>query len=135
MVSATNGPSFPDPFRHDRSFTSTFWHAILATALFRCWHILIFFGAWATAVSVISATTHNLGMASTLLTVFVRILLCLDDVDYLFCDVQSWYRSRFCYFVQNDVEFREIQRGAEVLVANRFCHADNLQVDLVPCPG
>lgn len=81
MASAANGPYFPDPFRHDRSFTSTFWNAILATALFRCWHILIFFGAWSTAISVISHNVKNLGIASTLLTVFVTMLFCLGDFD------------------------------------------------------
>ncbi|KAI0311495.1 Bestrophin, RFP-TM, chloride channel-domain-containing protein [Amylostereum chailletii] len=49
-------------------------HAILASALFRCWHILAFFAAWSTAVSVISATTYNLGIASTLLTVLGTVL-------------------------------------------------------------
>ena len=108
MASATNGPSFPDPFTHDRSFSSTFWNAILATALFRCWHILIFFAAWSTLISVISHTTKDLGVSSTLLTVFVKMLFCLDDSD-LPCGLQTWYRARFCNFVQNNVEFREIQ--------------------------
>ncbi len=74
MASTANGPYFPDPFRHDKSFSSTFWNAILATALFRCWHILIFFGIWSTAISVISHTIKDLGIASTLLTVFVTML-------------------------------------------------------------
>ena len=107
MAPATNGPSFPDPFRHDRSFRSTFWNAILATALFRCWHLLIFFGAWSTTIAVISDTKKDLGMASTLLTVFVGMLFCLGDIDSS-CDLQPWYRPRFRNFVQNDVEFREI---------------------------
>jgi len=74
MAPAANGPYFPDPFRHDRSFSSNFWNAILATALFRCWHILILFGIWSTAISVISHTVKDLGIASTLLTVFVKML-------------------------------------------------------------
>jgi len=69
MASAVDGPYFPDPFRHDKSFASTFWNAILATALFRCWHILIFFAAWSTLISVISHKIKDLGIASTLLTV------------------------------------------------------------------
>jgi putative membrane protein len=83
MASAANGPYFPDPFRHDRSITSTFWNAILATALFRCWHILIFFGAWSTTISYISHNVKDLGIASTLLTVFVTMLFffCLGDFD------------------------------------------------------
>jgi len=74
MADASNGPYFPDPFRHDKSFTSTFWNAILATALFRCWHLLIFFGVWSTAISVISHNVKNLGIASTLLTVIGTVL-------------------------------------------------------------
>jgi len=74
MQSATGGLPFPDPFRQERGFSQTFWHAILATALFRCWHILIFFGAWSTIISVISHTTKNLGISSTLLTVLGTVL-------------------------------------------------------------
>lgn len=81
MASAANGPYFPDPFRHNKSFTSTFWNALLATALFRCWHLLIFFAAWSTAISVVSHKYQSLGIASTLLTVFVTMLLCLGDFD------------------------------------------------------
>ena len=80
MASIANGPYFPDPFRHDKSLASTFMNAILATALFRCWHILIFFGAWSTLISVISHNIKDLGIASTLLTVFVTVLLCLGDI-------------------------------------------------------
>jgi hypothetical protein len=74
MEHATGGLSFPDPFVHGRGPLATFAHAILATALFRCWHILIFFAAWSTIISVISHTTKNLGISSTLLTVFVGSL-------------------------------------------------------------
>jgi hypothetical protein len=83
MQSTTGGPSFPDPFKHERGFTTTFWHAIFATALFRCWHILIFFGAWSTLVSVISHTTKDLAIASTLLTVFVGTLFYVDIDSFL----------------------------------------------------
>jgi len=69
-----SGPSFPDPFAHERAFGPTFWHAILATALFRCWHILVFFGAWSTAICVISDMVKNLGIPSTLLTVLGTVL-------------------------------------------------------------
>jgi putative membrane protein len=82
MASAANGPYFPDPFRHDRSFTSTFMNAILATALFRCWHLLIFFGAWSSLISVVSHKIKSLGIASTLLTVFVTMLFCLGNFDF-----------------------------------------------------
>ncbi|KAI0254550.1 Bestrophin, RFP-TM, chloride channel-domain-containing protein [Lactifluus subvellereus] len=67
-------PSFPDPFASERAFGSTFWHAILATALFRCWHILIFFGAWSTAICVISDMVKDLSIPSTLLTVLGTVL-------------------------------------------------------------
>lgn len=83
MQSATGGPSFPDPFNHERGFAATFWHAIFATALFRCWHILIFFGAWSTLVSVISHTTKSLAISSTLLTVFVGTLFYVDIDSFL----------------------------------------------------
>ncbi|KAI0049357.1 UPF0187-domain-containing protein [Auriscalpium vulgare] len=65
----------PDPFAPKvRGFWSTFIHGLLATALFRCWHILIFFAAWSTAISVISHTTRNLGIQPTLLTVLGTVL-------------------------------------------------------------
>ena len=83
-MDATQTPDFPDPFSHERAFGPTLWHAILATALFRCWHLLLFFGAWSTAICVISHTTKDLGIASTLLTVFVGILLRFDmSFDFL----------------------------------------------------
>ncbi|KAI9465829.1 UPF0187-domain-containing protein [Lactarius psammicola] len=74
MQPAATGPSFPDPFSRERAFGPTFWHAILATALFRCWHLLLFFGGWSTAICVISHTTKDLGIASTLLTVIGTVL-------------------------------------------------------------
>ncbi|KAG1741668.1 Bestrophin, RFP-TM, chloride channel-domain-containing protein [Suillus lakei] len=53
---------------------SSFGHALLATALFRCWHILIFFGAWSTAICVISHNVHSLALQPTLITVFGTVL-------------------------------------------------------------
>jgi ion channel-forming bestrophin family protein len=67
------GPSFPDPFAHERAFGPTFFHALLATALFRCWYMLVLVGAWSTAICVISANIKNLGISSSLLTVSVAI--------------------------------------------------------------
>lgn len=87
-MDATQTPDFPDPFSHERAFGPTLWHAILATALFRCWHLLLFFGAWSTAICVISHTTKDLGIASTLLTVFVGILLRFD-MSLTFCVTSS----------------------------------------------
>ncbi|KAI0266343.1 UPF0187-domain-containing protein [Gloeopeniophorella convolvens] len=73
-ASSLAGKAPHNPFRHERSFGPTFFHAVLATALFRCWHILIFFGAWATVICVISETTKDLGIATTLLTVIGTVL-------------------------------------------------------------
>lgn len=73
-MEATRTPDFPDPFSQERAFGPTLLHAILATALFRCWHLLLFFGAWSTAICVISHTTKDLGIASTLLTVIGTVL-------------------------------------------------------------
>src|SRR6266404_1960237 len=76
METAAISPSssFPDSFSQENSLGSPLSHALLATALCRCWHLLLFFGAWSTAICVISHTTKDLGIASTLLTVFVGIL-------------------------------------------------------------
>ncbi|KAI5117170.1 hypothetical protein M0805_003986 [Coniferiporia weirii] len=52
----------------------TFFKAILATALFRCWHILLFFIGWATAITLINEKVTNLTMQSTLLTVIGTVL-------------------------------------------------------------
>ena len=45
--------------------------AALATALFRCWHILLFFAAWSTTITVLNARLphHPLVIQPTLLTV------------------------------------------------------------------
>lgn len=53
---------------------SSFGNALLATALFRCWHLLIFFGAWSTAICVISHNIDSLVMQPTLITVFGTVL-------------------------------------------------------------
>ncbi|EMD36566.1 hypothetical protein CERSUDRAFT_95853 [Gelatoporia subvermispora B] len=64
-----------DPFSQSRGGTlSQFGNAILATAIVKCWPLLLFFTAWATAISVISHNVHNLGIQSTLLTVIGTVL-------------------------------------------------------------
>ncbi|CCM03451.1 uncharacterized protein FIBRA_05584 [Fibroporia radiculosa] len=64
-----------DPFSHSRGgFWTQLFNALSATALVRCWPLLVFFSAWATAICVISHTTHNLGIESTLLTVIGTVL-------------------------------------------------------------
>ncbi|OCH88073.1 UPF0187-domain-containing protein [Obba rivulosa] len=71
-------PSFMhavDPFAKGRGGTlSQLGNAILATAIVKCWPLLLFFTAWATAISVISHSVHNLGIQSTLLTVIGTVL-------------------------------------------------------------
>ncbi|KAI0031895.1 Bestrophin, RFP-TM, chloride channel-domain-containing protein, partial [Vararia minispora EC-137] len=64
----------PDPFNRGSSFWPTFIHAVLATAVFRCWHLLLFFSGWATAVSIISNNVHSLAIQPTLLTVLGTVL-------------------------------------------------------------
>ncbi|EGO19799.1 hypothetical protein SERLADRAFT_453125 [Serpula lacrymans var. lacrymans S7.9] len=68
------GLDVTDPFAPRRSLWVSFSNAILATALFRCWHILIFFGAWSTAVCVISNNVYSLAIQPTLITVFGTVL-------------------------------------------------------------
>ncbi|TFY78535.1 hypothetical protein EWM64_g5474, partial [Hericium alpestre] len=43
----------PDPFAPQRRLWPTLVNALLATALFRCWHILLFFAAWSTLGTVL----------------------------------------------------------------------------------
>ncbi|KAF9653667.1 UPF0187-domain-containing protein [Thelephora ganbajun] len=64
-----------DPFTgRGRGFWSSLISALLATALFRCWHILLFFSAWAAMVTLISQYTHSLAIQPTLLTVLGTVL-------------------------------------------------------------
>ncbi|THH03398.1 hypothetical protein EW146_g10452 [Bondarzewia mesenterica] len=65
----------PDPFAHSGRFWSKLINAILATALFRCWHILIFFGGWSATIACINGLTrHKLVIQPTLLTVLGTVL-------------------------------------------------------------
>ncbi|KAF8064457.1 Bestrophin, RFP-TM, chloride channel-domain-containing protein [Lyophyllum atratum] len=57
-----------------RGFQTSFFNALVATALFRCWHILLFFAAWATLISVLNAQGHELFIEPTLLTVAGTVL-------------------------------------------------------------
>ncbi|KAI0746688.1 Bestrophin, RFP-TM, chloride channel-domain-containing protein [Daedaleopsis nitida] len=65
-----------DPFSSNRNAGSLhrFVSAVLATAVFRCWPLLLFFSGWATAVSVINHSVHNLTIQPTLLTVIGTVL-------------------------------------------------------------
>ncbi|KAG8905444.1 hypothetical protein FRB99_008941 [Tulasnella sp. 403] len=63
-----------DPFNHSEDFAHGLLNAILATALFRCWHLILFFSGWATAICLISDKVHNLSVQTTILTVFGTVL-------------------------------------------------------------
>ena len=52
-----------------RRLISLFFKAILATALFRCWHIIVFYIGWATMVTLINVKVTSLTFQPTLLTV------------------------------------------------------------------
>ncbi|KAF9261132.1 UPF0187-domain-containing protein [Marasmius fiardii PR-910] len=58
-----------DPFAPRQRPGDSLFQAILATALFRCWHILIFFGAWATVITILNDNGHELIIQPTVLTV------------------------------------------------------------------
>ncbi|KAK0476345.1 Bestrophin, RFP-TM, chloride channel-domain-containing protein [Armillaria novae-zelandiae] len=71
IISYLKGFSAPDdPFAPRETFVST----LLATALFRCWHILIFFSAWGTLITILNHQGYELYFASTLLTVVGTVL-------------------------------------------------------------
>ena len=53
------------PFR----LASAIWNSLVATALFRCWHILVFYIAWATAVVLINKFVTSFQFQPTILTV------------------------------------------------------------------
>ncbi|OSD07945.1 UPF0187-domain-containing protein [Trametes coccinea BRFM310] len=65
-----------DPFSPERSgnVLSRLTGAVLATAVIRCWPLLLFFSAWATAVSLISHNVYDLAIQPTLLTVIGTVL-------------------------------------------------------------
>ncbi|KAJ3933930.1 MAG: Bestrophin, RFP-TM, chloride channel-domain-containing protein [Lentinula lateritia] len=63
-----------DPYAGRQRTGASVVNALLATALFRCWHLLIFFGAWATLVCVLNAQGHRLIIQPTLLTVTGTVL-------------------------------------------------------------
>lgn len=64
----------PDPFAPRQRPAASFVTALLATALFRCWHILLFFAAWSTLITVLNQQGHNLTIPSLLLTVVGTVL-------------------------------------------------------------
>ncbi|KAJ3863304.1 Bestrophin, RFP-TM, chloride channel-domain-containing protein [Lentinula novae-zelandiae] len=63
-----------DPYAGRQRTGASLVNALLATALFRCWHLLIFFGAWATLICVLNAQGHRVIIQPTLLTVTGTVL-------------------------------------------------------------
>ncbi|KAF8593802.1 UPF0187-domain-containing protein, partial [Ceratobasidium sp. AG-I] len=55
-------------------FFSTLLDEILATALFRCWNLILFFTGWAACVCLITDKIHDLSIQPTLLTVLGTVL-------------------------------------------------------------
>ncbi|KAF8908125.1 Bestrophin, RFP-TM, chloride channel-domain-containing protein [Gymnopilus junonius] len=64
----------PDPFAPRHRPGASFVHALLATTLFRCWHILLFFSAWSTLITILCQQGHKLTVQPTLLTVVGTVL-------------------------------------------------------------
>ncbi|KAG8904420.1 hypothetical protein FRB99_001799 [Tulasnella sp. 403] len=63
-----------NPFSQRHGFALNIVNTLLATALFRCWHLILFFGLWATGVCLVSDKIGYKGMQTTLLTVFGSVL-------------------------------------------------------------
>ncbi|KAI6157219.1 Bestrophin, RFP-TM, chloride channel-domain-containing protein, partial [Pisolithus tinctorius] len=57
-----------------QSQSASIVNTLLATTIFRCWHILLFFGAWSAMVCSINQHVHKLAFQPTLLTVFGTVL-------------------------------------------------------------
>ncbi|KAJ3568237.1 hypothetical protein NP233_g5846 [Leucocoprinus birnbaumii] len=67
---SAGGGGIPDPFTPTRILD-----AILATALFRCWYIILFFSGWATAVTLLNNRgIANVNVDSTLLSIIGIVL-------------------------------------------------------------
>ncbi|KAF8628929.1 hypothetical protein AX15_003647 [Amanita polypyramis BW_CC] len=64
----------PDPFAPRQKPGASFVNAILATALFRCWHILLLIAAWSTMITVLNREGYHARFQSTLLTVIGTVL-------------------------------------------------------------
>ncbi|KAG9093797.1 hypothetical protein FS749_013722, partial [Ceratobasidium sp. UAMH 11750] len=63
-----------DPFAHPARFFPTLLNAVLATALFRCWNLILLFTGWAACVCLITDKVHDLSIQPTLLTVLGTVL-------------------------------------------------------------
>ncbi|KAF9450845.1 UPF0187-domain-containing protein [Macrolepiota fuliginosa MF-IS2] len=64
----------PDPFAPRQSVGAEFVNALLATALFRCWHIIVAFAGWSTLITVLNDRGHMLNIDSALLTAVGTVL-------------------------------------------------------------
>ncbi|EJD41899.1 UPF0187-domain-containing protein [Auricularia subglabra TFB-10046 SS5] len=62
------------PYSSKTHFVPSLANAVLATALFRCWHIILFFSGWAACVTLITRYVHDVSFQSTLLNVFGTVL-------------------------------------------------------------
>ncbi|KAM6494853.1 Bestrophin, RFP-TM, chloride channel domain containing protein [Amanita muscaria] len=71
---AHRGFKVPDPFAPRQKTGASFFNAILATALFRCWHILLLFTAWATLITALNNLKYKANFQVTLLTVIGTVL-------------------------------------------------------------
>ncbi|KAF7327759.1 hypothetical protein MKEN_00355500 [Mycena kentingensis (nom. inval.)] len=64
----------PDATASRRRPGASFVHALLATALFRCWHILVLYAGWATLITVLDYHHYKVRIPNTLLTVVGTVL-------------------------------------------------------------
>lgn len=92
------------PYSSQTHFVPSLTNAVLATALFRCWHIILFFSAWAAGVALISNFVHDISFQSTLLNVFGTVRAHAD----------ARRRSRppgprLCHLVQDVEQLRAIR--------------------------
>ncbi|KAH7100014.1 UPF0187-domain-containing protein [Auriculariales sp. MPI-PUGE-AT-0066] len=62
------------PYSSRRRFLPSLTNALLATAMFRCWHLILLFSGWAAGVVLICKYVHDISFQSTLLNVFGTIL-------------------------------------------------------------
>ncbi|KAF7299198.1 hypothetical protein MIND_00868500 [Mycena indigotica] len=69
---------------------ASFVNALLATALFRCWHILLFFAAWSTCITVLDDHHFKVRIPLTLLTVQVSSSTVSEPSNRILVLVPCW---------------------------------------------
>ena len=62
------------PYSTRTHFLPSLTNAILATAMFRCWHLILFFSGWAACVALVCRFAHDISFQSTLLNIFGTVL-------------------------------------------------------------